>query len=117
MNRSLPMLSVVLVMACNESSSGTAPIGPARIDSPRNSAVPVVVVLGDSLTAGPGLSSAEAYPALLQARARAAGYPHTIKNAGVSGDTTTDAIERFERALVPDTRVLVVALGANDGLR
>jgi acyl-CoA thioesterase-1 len=38
-------------------------------------------------------------------------------NAGVSGDTTTDAVGRFERALVPDTRVLVVALGANDGLR
>jgi len=117
MHRSLPIVAVFLVMACNESSSGTAPMGPAAVDKPLDSAVPVVVVLGDSLTAGPGLSSAEAYPALLQARARAAGYPHTVVNAGVSGDTTTDAIERFERVLVPDTRVLVVALGANDGLR
>jgi acyl-CoA thioesterase I len=82
-----------------------------------SNAAPVVVILGDSLTAGFGLSSNEAYPSLLQERARAAGYPHRIVNAGVSGDTTTDALNRYERELVPDTRVLVVALGANDGLR
>jgi acyl-CoA thioesterase-1 len=82
-----------------------------------NAAAPVIVILGDSLTAGLGLSSSEAYPALLQQRARAAGYTHRIVNAGISGDTTTDALNRFERALVADTRILVVALGANDGLR
>jgi acyl-CoA thioesterase I len=115
MHRSLPAVAVVLVMACNESSSGTSPIQAGVIDSA--AVTPAVIVLGDSLTAGPGLNSAEAYPALLQQRARAAGYPHRIVNAGVSGDTTTDAVNRFERALVPETRVLVVALGANDGLR
>ena len=104
-------------MACHESSSGTSPTEAGPIDPVSNAATPVVVVLGDSLTAGPGLSRAEAYPALLQERARAAGYPHRIVNAGVSGDTTTDAVNRFEQALVADTRVLVVALGANDGLR
>ena len=74
-------------------------------------------MLGDSLTAGPGLSSAQAYPALLQERARAAGYPHRFVNAGVSGDTTADGLRRLDAALHTDTRVLVVALGANDGLR
>jgi acyl-CoA thioesterase-1 len=78
---------------------------------------PVVVVLGDSLTAGPGLRASEAYPALLQQKAAAAGLPHRIVNAGVSGDTTGDARRRLDRALEPDATVLVVALGANDGLR
>jgi acyl-CoA thioesterase-1 len=87
----------------------TAP-GPAGV-------APVVVVLGDSLTAGPGLRPDEAYPALLQQKAVAAGYPHRIVNAGVSGDTTSDALGRLDRALEPEARVLIIALGANDGLR
>jgi acyl-CoA thioesterase-1 len=76
-----------------------------------------VVALGDSLTAGPGLRDSETYPALLQERIRAAGLPHMVMNAGVSGDTTADALARLDRALVPRATVLIVALGANDGLR
>ena len=98
-----------LFAACGSGSEPTAP-GPPLV-------TPVVVVLGDSLTAGPGLRPDEAYPALLQQKAAAAGYPHRIVNAGVSGDTTSDALRRLDRALEPDARVLVVALGANDGLR
>jgi acyl-CoA thioesterase-1 len=78
---------------------------------------PFVVALGDSLTAGPGVRPEEAYPALLQQRVTAAGYRHRVVNAGVSGDTTADAVRRLDRAMVSDTRVLIVALGANDGLR
>ena len=78
---------------------------------------PIVVALGDSLTAGPGLRADEAYPALLQERILARGYRHRVVNAGVSGDTTGDALRRLDQALVPGTRVLIVALGANDGLR
>ena len=77
----------------------------------------MVVVLGDSLTAGPGLRTEDAYPALLQERARAEGLPHRFVNAGISGDTTADALRRLDSALLPETRVLVVALGANDGLQ
>ena len=78
---------------------------------------PVVVALGDSLSAGPGRRAAQTWPALLQQRATAARYPHLIVNAGVSGDASSDAVRRLDRALVADTRVLIVALGANDGLR
>lgn len=110
-SRALVTAAVVgLLISCGGEPSLTPP-------SPVESVKPVVVVLGDSLTAGPGLRSEETYPALLQQRARAAGYPHVFLNAGVSGDTTTDALRRLDSALVPDTRVLVVALGANDGLR
>jgi acyl-CoA thioesterase I len=85
--------------------------------APDRNQPPLVVALGDSLTAGPGLAPSETYPARLQERARAAGYPHVFVNAGVTGDTTADALARVDRALVPDTVVLIVALGANDGLQ
>lgn len=100
-----------VLMAAAVACSSSTPTRQAPGDAPR------VVILGDSLTAGPGLRADETMPARLQARARAAGLPHVIVNAGVSGDTTGDALARFERALVPGTQVLVVALGANDGLR
>ncbi len=76
-----------------------------------------VVVLGDSLTAGLGLASNEAYPALLQGKIDSAGLPFEIVNAGVSGDTSAGGRRRLEWSLQNGARVLVVALGANDGLR
>ena len=76
-----------------------------------------IVALGDSLTSGQGIGAELAYPALLQPRLDAAGLEYTVVNAGVPGDTSTGALRRFERALEGDVRVLIVALGANDGLR
>jgi len=75
------------------------------------------VVLGDSLTAGLGLSREEAYPALLQRKLREAGSQLEVVNAGVSGDTTSDGLRRASWALEGDVRLLILALGANDGLR
>src|SRR5471030_3220279 len=76
-----------------------------------------IVCLGDSLTSGHGIGSAAAYPALLHQRVRRAGFPYEVVNAGVSRETSADARARLDRALDGDVRVLVVALGANDGLR
>lgn len=98
---------MVLLAACGGSSGGPTTPSPAA---------PVVVVLGDSLTAGPLLRTEETYPALLQERVQSAGLPHRVVNAGVSGDTTADGLRRLDAALQPDTRVLVLALGANDGI-
>jgi acyl-CoA thioesterase-1 len=78
---------------------------------------PRVVVLGDSLTAGLGLSADEAYPALLQQRLDAAGLKYHVVNAGVSGDTSAGGLSRLDWALDGDVRVLIVALGGNDALR
>ena len=83
----------------------------AREDAPR------IVVLGDSLTSGRGIGKAEAYPAVLQARLEDGGYNYQVVNAGVSGDTTTRALRRYRDVLDGDVKILIVALGANDGLR
>ena len=77
-----------------------------------------IVFLGDSLTAGYGVESQEAFPALLSPLLSARGYDEIkLINAGISGSTTASALSRlkwFQRAK-PD--ILFLALGANDGLR
>jgi acyl-CoA thioesterase-1 len=74
-------------------------------------------VLGDSLTAGLGIPREDAYPAVLQRKLRDAGIPLEVMNAGVSGDTSADGLRRVSWALEGDVRLLILALGANDGLR
>ena len=78
---------------------------------------PLLVALGDSLTAGLGLDVDEAYPARLERTLRDDGYTVTVVNAGVSGDTSAAGLSRAEWALEGDVRVLILALGGNDGLR
>jgi acyl-CoA thioesterase-1 len=77
----------------------------------------VIVALGDSLTAGLGVASDEAYPALLETRLRAAGFDYRVVNAGVSGDTSAGGLRRLDWVLRARPDVAIVALGANDGLR
>ncbi len=77
----------------------------------------VIVAFGDSLTAGFGVAKQEAYPALLEARLRARGFDYRVVNAGVSGDTSAGGLRRVDWALRLGPDVVIVALGANDGLR
>jgi acyl-CoA thioesterase-1 len=76
-----------------------------------------VVILGDSITAGYGLSRNEAYPAILQEKVDAAHLNYQIINAGLSGDTTAGGLRRVDWVLSAGAQVLVIALGGNDGLR
>lgn len=80
-------------------------------------ATPRIVALGDSLTSGHGIGKSNAYPAILQDRLNHEGLGFEVVNAGVSGATSADGVRRLRAALVGDVRVLIVALGANDGLR
>lgn len=77
----------------------------------------VIVVLGDSLTAGLGVAPEEAYPALLEGRLRRAGFAYRVVNAGVSGDTSAGGLRRLDWVLRTRPEIVIVALGANDGLR
>jgi acyl-CoA thioesterase I len=92
--------------------------GPAsKASTPAAKARPKVVALGDSLTAGLGLVESQSYPAILQQRIDAEGYGFEVVNAGVSGDTSAGGVRRLDWALDNDVKVLILALGANDGLR
>jgi len=77
----------------------------------------VLVAFGDSLTAGLGLSPEESYPARLQEKLLLSGYRYRVVNAGVSGDTTAGGVRRVEWVLKSKPDVVILELGANDGLR
>ena len=77
----------------------------------------VIVALGDSLTAGWGVTPDEAYPAQLEARLRHEGFAYHVINAGVSGDTTAGGRRRLDWVLRSRPEIVIVALGNNDGLR
>jgi acyl-CoA thioesterase I len=76
-----------------------------------------VVFLGDSLTAGLGVQPSEAFPALVAEKVRAAGLPFEVENAGLSGDTSAGGLRRIDWLLQRPVDILVLELGANDGLR
>ena len=117
------MSILLLVLACLPGcrpSEPAPPVGDGSTASPASRSTagrPRIVVLGDSLTAGLGLPLNEAYPSLLQQRIDHAGLPFDVVNAGVSGDTTAGGLRRLDWVLNGDVRVLIVALGANDGMR
>src|SRR5256885_17071357 len=76
-----------------------------------------ILFLGDSLTAGLGVAPEQAYPALIQEKIREKNLPFDVINAGVSGDTTAGGLARLDWVLQKKIDILVLALGANDGLR
>jgi len=119
------LLSLLFAVACAEPApqSGVAEMAaedPALVDPDR---VPVsdrvtIVFLGDSLTAGLGLMSDEAYPSRIGEMFANEGYWEVeILNAGLSGDTTAGGLRRIGPLLTPGVGIVVVALGGNDALR
>jgi acyl-CoA thioesterase-1 len=77
-----------------------------------------ILVWGDSLSAGYGLTAREAWPTLLQSRLRERGFRHKVVNGSVSGETTAGGRSRLPAALEAHRpEVVIVELGANDGLR
>ena len=76
-----------------------------------------IVAFGDSLSAGYGLRSSQAFPAQLQKELEARGHNVVVSNAGVSGDTSAAGLERIAWAVGEDTDAVILELGANDALR
>jgi acyl-CoA thioesterase-1 len=85
--------------------------------APVLAAGPEIVALGDSLTAGYGLSPDDGFVPQLQRWLDSHGADATVINAGVSGDTTAGARARIDWALTPDAKAMIVTLGGNDLLR
>ena len=94
-------------------------IAPLAITCLTGAAVPAknILFLGDSITAGYGLESTQAYPALIQAKIDAKGWNFKVINAGQSGDTTAGGLNRLNWLLKSRIDVLFLELGGNDGLR
>jgi acyl-CoA thioesterase-1 len=76
-----------------------------------------MVVLGDSLSAGLGLSASSAFPARLQKSLETKGIAVDMINAGVSGDTTSGGRDRLDWSVPEGTEAVILELGANDALR
>ncbi len=117
-------LLISATIACSKPASDAAPPAAPATDTaspaPPNEAIssaPRIVFLGDSLTAGLGVAASEAYPAVVGERLKQEGRDFQIVNAGVSGDTSAGGLRRLDWSLQGNVRVLVIALGGNDGLR
>lgn len=81
-------------------------------------AKPVILIYGDSLSAGYGLAQQQGWVTLLEKRINAEHYPYTVMNASISGETTSGGLSRFASTLAKTkAKIVVLELGANDGLR
>jgi len=104
----------------NRNSSQT--VGTQETASPARQSAPtynerVIVAFGDSLTAGLGVAEEEAYPAVLERKIHEAGFSYRVVNAGVSGETTAGGLRRVSWILQNRPEIVILELGANDGLR
>ena len=75
-----------------------------------------ILALGNSLTAGFGVTTAQAYPALLERKLLAGGYPCRVINAGINGETSGGALSRINRALMVEPDIVILEIGINDHL-
>src|SRR5437879_4219013 len=78
---------------------------------------PVIAAFGDSLSAGFGVEPGYSYPDYLQKEIDRRGYHYRVVNAGISGDTTTDGLERIQTVMVLKPVIVILEFGGNDGLR
>ncbi len=108
-----------LMAACGapEPAGTEAPAALGEAPVPASDPRPVLVAFGDSLTAGHGVARDESYPAFLQREVDRRGLAVRVVNEGVSGDTTARAMSRVDAALAHGPEWVVLAVGANDGLR
>jgi acyl-CoA thioesterase-1 len=118
----LPLGVLLAAGACgsdtpSEEAASSRTVAPSHPRTGAPASRPRIVFLGDSLTAGLGLPREQSVPSLIQARLDAEGYNYEVVNAGVSGDTSAGGLSRLDWSLDGDVDVLVIELGANDGLR
>lgn len=90
---------------------------PATAALPTTDDRPRIVAFGNSLTAGLGVAAEDSYPSQLQRRLDQDGFQYRVINAGVSGDTTAGGLRRISWVLKSQPHIVILELGANDGLR
>jgi acyl-CoA thioesterase-1 len=78
---------------------------------------PIIVAFGDSLTAGAGVEPEQNYPSKLQRKIDQSGYRYAVVNAGISGETSSQGLDRLRSVCNLHPAIVIVEFGANDGLR
>jgi len=121
---SFGLLLLVLIggSGCRQNSYDQSHGDSSRTVGAQESASPadherVIVAFGDSLTAGLGVAEGEAYPAVLERKIHESGFSYRVVNAGVSGETTAGGLRRVSWILQNKPEIVILELGANDGLR
>jgi len=121
--------ALIIFIALLASSTGCSPKTEKEADlKPENRKVPnekvetqdnrpVLVAFGNSLTEGAGVDAADSYPVKLQARLDKNGYGYRVINAGVSGETSSQGLNRTDSIIALKPVIVIVEFGANDGLR
>jgi len=126
MRRFVVVTFIALLAGCGRNNPSPSPDAPSAQGAQRAqgapgaqrvAAKPRIVFLGDSLTAGLGLPSDQSFPSLIGKKLEDRGLDYEVVNAGVSGDTSAGGVRRLDWSLDGDVKVLIVALGGNDGLR
>src|SRR5262245_1176144 len=79
-----------------------------------NTQRPVILAIGDSMTAGYGVAADSSYPAQLERELKNRGYDYSVVNQGVTGSTTAQALSRLTRALALQPEIVIIQLGGND---
>ena len=117
------VVAAALLVGCGQQEPASKPSAPQSA-APAHSALPtvpdqrpVIACFGDSITAGFGLDPGQSFPDLLQRDLDQRGYHYRVANLGVSGDTTQDGLARMTLLMAEKPVIVLVELGANDGLR
>jgi acyl-CoA thioesterase-1 len=120
------VLAILILFSCGKKAEKTSENTKELVESQKTEKVQsreenedagVILFFGDSLTAGLGLDTSEAYPALIQKKLDSLNYDYKVVNAGLSGETTAGGKNRIDWVLKQDVDIFVLELGANDGLR
>jgi acyl-CoA thioesterase-1 len=110
------LVLVLLVAGCDRQEEKEEPAVVATV-TVQAEPLGTIVCVGDSLTAGLGVDEEASYPARLEQRLLADGHNYQVVNAGVSGETTSGTLSRLEWILTMKPDIVILEIGANDGLR
>jgi len=117
----LAALAVAFSACGSRETPQTPPVSvearPAEGQPSKDDTRPVIAAFGDSLSAGFGVDPGKSFPDDIQRMLDAVGYNYHVVNLGVSGDTTTDGVERLPNVLAVHPAIVVLEFGGNDGLR
>ncbi|MEC9071206.1 MAG: arylesterase [Myxococcota bacterium] len=110
----LLLIAGLLCGACRDEGNQTASRSAPATQTPSG---PVWYFVGDSLTAGFGVTPSDAWVSQLGELLKERGSPHVLRNAGVSGDTSAGVLRRLDWILSEKAHTVFLSIGANDGLR